>query len=119
MSSACFSSRCFSFLGWWWWRPRLRRLQGFSLESSQFQLVGNLGGDLLEPDGGAGDAFEPDPVEREAWQFAHLDLPLDKRVGVGVAVNAEQQEPLPLLVITIVGIQNLQQQNRNSNELEV
>ena len=85
---------------------------------SQFQLVGDFRCDLLESDGGAGDAFEPDPVEWEPGQLANLDLPLDKRVGVGVAVNAEQQEPLPLLVITIVGIQNLQQQNRNSNELE-
>ena len=108
MSSACFSSRCFSFLGWWWWRPRLRRrLQGFSLESSQFQLVGNLGGDLLEPDGRAGDALEPDPVEGEAWQLAHLNLPLNQSVGVGVTVNTQQEETLSLLVITIVCIQNL------------
>ena len=86
--------------------------QGFSLESSQFQLVGNLGGDLLESDGRAGDALEPDPVEGEAWQLAHLNLPLNQSVGVGVTVNTQQEETLSLLVITIVCIQNLKGNKR-------
>ncbi len=73
----------------------------------QLQLVGDLGGDVLKSDGGAGDALEPDPVEGEARQLAHLDLPLDERVGVGVAVHAQEQEALALLVVAVVRVEDL------------
>ena len=74
----------------------------------QLEFVGNLGRDFLEPDGSAGDSLEPDAVEREPWQLAHLDLPLHQRVRVGVAVHAQQQESLALLVIAVVRIEHLE-----------
>ena len=36
---------------------------GVSVVFLELELVGDFGCDLLESDGGAGDAFEPDPVE--------------------------------------------------------
>ena len=73
----------------------------------QLELVGNLAGDVLEPDGGAGDPLEPHAVEREPRQLAHLDLPLHQRVRVRVAVDAEQEEALALLVVAVVRVQDL------------
>lgn len=75
--------------------------------SLQFEFVCNLRGDLFEADGRAGYPLEPDPVEGETGQLAHLYLPLDQGVGVGVPVDAQQQEPFSLFVITTVGIQDL------------
>lgn len=72
------------------------------MDPLELEVVGNLGCDVLEPDGCAGDALEAHPVQGQAWQLADLDLPLHQRVRVGVAVNTQQEELLPLLVITVV-----------------
>ena len=74
---------------------------------SELELVCDLGCDVLESDGGARDALEPDPVEGEPGELADLDLPLDEGVRVGVAVDAQQQEPLALLVVAVVHVQHL------------
>lgn len=73
---------------------------------SEFELVGHFGGDVLEADGGARDALETHPVERQPWQLAHLNLPLDQRVRVGVAVHTQQQELFALLIVTVVLVEN-------------
>lgn len=75
--------------------------------SSQLELVRDLARDVLEADGRARDALEPDSVEREPGQLANLDLPLDEGVGVGVAVHTQQEEALALLVVAVVGIKDL------------
>ena len=81
-----------------------RRLLAATL---QLELVGNLGCDVLEADGGAGDPLEADAVEREPGQLAHLDLPLDEGLGLRVAVHAQEQEALSLLVVAVVCVQDL------------
>jgi len=73
----------------------------------ELEFVGDLRRDFLEPDGRPGDSLEPDPVQGEPGQLAHLDLPLAQRVRVGVAVDAEEQEPLALFVIAVVRIEHL------------
>lgn len=59
---------------------------------SQPEIVRDLRRNVLEADARAGDALEPHPVQRQARQLAHLDLPLHQRVRVGVAVHAQQHE---------------------------
>ena len=75
----------------------------------ELELVGDLAGDVLEADAGPRDALEPDPVEAEPGQLAHLDLPLDEGVGVGVAVHAQQEEALALLVVAVVSVEDLKE----------
>ena len=82
--------------------PGKDRCQPFS----QMKLVGNLRRNVFEADRRAGDALEPDAVEREPWQLADLHLPLHQRVGARVAVHAQQQEPLALLVVAVVGVEH-------------
>ena len=74
----------------------------------QLELVGNLGCDVLESDGGAGDPLEANAVEREPGQLAHLDLPLDEGLGLRIAVHAQEQEALSLLVVAVVSVQDLE-----------
>lgn len=60
----------------------------FSSLSSQFKLVGDLRGDVLEGDGCSSNAFEANPIKGEARQLAHLHLPLDEVVPGGVPRHA-------------------------------
>lgn len=76
-------------------------------KSLQFELVGHLGGNVLEADRGARDALEAHPVERKPRQLAHLDFPLDERVRVGVAVDTQQQELFALFVVAVVLVEDL------------
>jgi len=73
---------------------------------SEVQLVGDLRRDVLEPDRRAGDPLEPDAVERQPRQLAHLHLPLDERVRARIAMDAQQQEALALLVVAVVGVEH-------------
>ncbi len=41
--------------------------------TSELELVGDLGGDVLEADGGAADALKPHPVQGQPGQLAHLE----------------------------------------------
>lgn len=77
------------------------------MHTSQFQFIGDLGGNVLESDAGSRYALESHPVQRQTRELADFDLPLDKRVGVGIAVDAQQKESFALLVIAVVGIQHL------------
>lgn len=59
---------------------------------SQTQVVGDLRSNILKADARAGDALEADAVQGEAWQLAHLDLPLHQRVRVRISVDAQKNE---------------------------
>lgn len=61
---------------------------------SQFQLVGDFGGDVFEGNGRPGYPLEAYAVEREAGQLAHLHLPLHKVVTGGIAGHAQQHVAL-------------------------
>jgi hypothetical protein len=75
---------------------------------SQFQLVGDFRGDVLETYRRTGYAFESDAVDRQPRQLADLHLPLDDRVhrcSWTAAVNAQQQESFALLVVAVVDVE--------------
>lgn len=74
---------------------------------SQFQLVGDFGGDVFEGDGRPGYPLEAYAVERETGQLAHLHLPLHKVITGGIAGHAQQHVALAQLVLAAVGVENL------------
>lgn len=93
-----------------WWDETVTRAHqdwlGLHL-LSQFELIGNFAGDILEGDGRARYPLEAHAIEWKAGQLAHLHLPLDQVVLASIAMDTEQQEAFALLVIAAVGVQNL------------
>lgn len=59
-----------------------------SILQSQFQLVGDLRGDILKTDRRARYSLEADSIQRQSRQFAHFDFPLDQRVRIRIPVHA-------------------------------
>lgn len=73
---------------------------------SELELVGHLGGDVLEGHGGPGDAFEADAVEGKTGKFANFHFPLDEGIVPRSSVGAEEDEPFLGFAPTTVGVQN-------------
>ncbi len=74
---------------------------------SQFQLVGDFGGDVFEGNRRPRHPLEAHAVKREAGQLAHLHLPLDEVIAGGVTGHAQQHVALAQLVLAAVGVENL------------
>lgn len=74
---------------------------------SQFQLVGDFGGNVFEGNGRPGYPLEAYAIERETGQLAHLHLPLHKVITGGIAGHAQQHVALAQLVLAAVGVENL------------
>lgn len=87
-------------------RARTRSHAHASKRRSQFEFVGDFGGNVFETDGCAADALETYAVEAESGELTNFHLPLNQRVRVGVSVHAQEEKSLPLLVVAIVGVQN-------------